>query len=83
MLHGEEVAFCGRCGEVLANLQGKGSAGPFSMSHYVEGLKKTFYQMLGIASDNVARVSLVPVNLNIVSLILCRSVASTSGAHFI
>lgn len=53
------------------------------MSHYVEGLKKTFYQMLGIASDNVARVSLVPVNLNIVSLILCRSVASTSGAHFI
>lgn len=53
------------------------------MSHYVEGLKKTFYQMLGIASDNVARVSLVPVNLNIVSLILCRSVTSTSGAHFI
>lgn len=41
MLHGEAVAFCGRCGKVLANLQGKGSAGPFSMSHYMEGLRKT------------------------------------------
>ena len=79
MLHGE-VAFCG---EVPANLQGKVSAGPFSMSHYVEGLKKTFYQVLRIASDNVARVPLVPMNLTIVSLILCRSVASTSSAHFI
>lgn len=41
------------------------------MSHYVEGLKKTFW-VLRIASDNVARVPLVPMNLTIVSLILCQ-----------
>lgn len=39
--------------------------------------------MLRIASEHIARVPLIPVNSTIASLVLCKPVASTSGAHFI
>lgn len=47
----------------------------------MEGSKKSFQAL--IASEHKARVSLLSTNFTVAGLILCKPVASTSGARFI